>query len=148
GLHRAARPEDDDVPDPHGAADEVHRTVGRSIADALSAPVAVLAGAAPDDLPARAEPPAPRRRRPVRRGLTAAAALLLVLAAAGLWLTVRGLQAQHEVTAARGDLAQVRSGLVSGDVTGARRALADAQRHTGRAAELTGDPVWRVAAAT
>ncbi|HST65352.1 MAG TPA: DUF4012 domain-containing protein, partial [Mycobacteriales bacterium] len=148
GLHRAARPEDDDVPDPHGAADEVHRTVGRSIADALAAPVAVLAGAAPDELPARAEPPAPRRRRPVRRGLTAAAALLLVLAAAGLWLTVRGLQAQHEVTAARGDLAQVRSGLVAGDVTGARRALADAQRHTGRAAELTGDPVWRVAAAT
>lgn len=51
GLHRAARPEDDDVPDPHGAAPEVHRTVGRSIAAALVAPVAVLAGAAPDELP-------------------------------------------------------------------------------------------------
>ena len=148
GLHRAVQPEDDDVPDPHGATEEVHRTVGRSIADALATPVAVLGGAAPDELPVRPEPPAPRRRRPVRRGLTVTAGLLLVLGAAGLWLTVRGLQAQHEVTAARGDLAHVRSGLLTGDVTGARQALTEAQRHTGRAASLTGDPVWRVAAAT
>ena len=148
GLHRAGQPEDDDVPDPHGAAEEVHRTVGRSIADALAAPVAVLAGAAPDELPAGADTSAVPRRHPVRRGFTVAAALVVVLGAAGLWLTVRGLQAQHEVTAARGDLAHVRTGLLAGDVTGARRSLADAQQHTGRAASLTGDPVWRVAAAT
>jgi protein-tyrosine-phosphatase len=148
GLHRAVRPEDDDIPDPVGAVEAVHATVGRSIADALAAPVAVLSGATPDQLPPPPEPPAGRRRRPVRRGLTVAAGLLVLVGAAGAWLTVRGLQAQHEMTAARGDLAGVRSELLAGDVTGARRSLADAQAHTGRAASLTGDPVWRAAAAT
>lgn len=150
GLHRPPRPEDDDVPDPHGAAQEMHRSVGRFIAEALAAPVAVMAGAAPDELPEQPAPALAGRRRggPLRRGLLVAAGLVLLVAATGLWLTVRGLQAQREVTAARGDLAGVRSGLLSGDLAGARRSLADAQRHTGRAASLTGDPVWRVAAAT
>jgi protein-tyrosine-phosphatase len=150
GLHRPLRPEDDDVPDPHGAAEEVHRTVGRYIAEALAAPVAVVAGAAPVEPPEPPDPAGPGRRPggPLRRGLLVAAGLILVLAAAGVWLTVRGLQAQREVTAARGDLAGVRTGLLTGDVVGARRSLAEAQRHTRRAAGLTGDPVWRTAAAT
>jgi protein-tyrosine-phosphatase len=150
GPHRPARPEDDDIPDPQGAEAEVHRTVGRSIADAVGVAVAVLGGAVAT--PSGQHQPGPardgRRHRRVRRGLAVAAGVVVLLVAAGLWLTVRGLQAQHEVTAARGDLAQVRVALLAGDVPGARRSLAEAQRRTGRAASLTGDPVWRAAAAT
>jgi hypothetical protein len=51
------------------------------------------------------------------------------------------------MTAAREQLAAVRAAVLGGDVVAARSALAEAQRHTGRAASLTGDPVWRAAAA-
>jgi protein-tyrosine-phosphatase len=147
GLHRPVLPGDDDVPDPYRAGEDVHRAVGQLVTEALDGPVAVLAGAAPAGLPEQPARAAPARRRPVRRGLTVAAGLAVLLAAAGAWLTVRGLAAQREVTAARGDLAVVRSTLLAGDVPGARRALAAAQDRTGRAASLTGDPVWRAAAA-
>lgn len=150
GRHRPDRPEDDDLPDPHGAGEHVHRAVGRLVAEALAVPVAVVAGVAPDERP---EPPAPvsvgrhRRARPLRRGLLVLAGLVLLAAAAGLWLAGRGVQAQREMTAARGELAGVRHHLLAGDVAGARRSLAEAQRHTRRAAALTDDPVWRVAVA-
>lgn len=154
GLIRAERAEDDDVPDPHGGPDRVHREVGAVLERAVSVPAAVLAGVAVQP-PAAGDRPAPGRRaaahRSPRRGgrrvvLGAAAVLALLLLGTG-WVALRGLQAQREVTAARGELADLRAALLIGDVAGARGALAEAQRRTGRAAALTGDPVWRVAAA-
>jgi hypothetical protein len=83
------------------------------------------------------------RRILLRSGLGGLA--LLVLGAG--WIAVRGLQAQRELTAARGDLTGVRAALLAGDVGAARTSLAGAQRRTAHARALTDDPVWRAAAA-
>ena len=184
GISRAARPEDEDVADPHGGQQRVHREVGTVLDRALSVLVAVLAGApAPDARPAadsrrvsaprirgyarRPGPdtppppggpapagrrPAPGRRRSGRRVrrivLRSALGVLALLLLGTGWIALRGLQAQRELTAARTDVADLRTALLAGDVGAARVALADAQRRTSRARSLTDDPVWRAAAAS
>ena len=52
GLERPERPEDDDVADPHGGQDRVHRDVGSVLDAALAVVVARLAGPLPPAVPA------------------------------------------------------------------------------------------------
>ena len=174
GLNPPARAEDDDVADPAGGMDRIHREVGVVLDRALKVPVAVLAGRTAE-LPApprsarraaagrgprdRSRPggaargarrsgrPARASRRRFRRvALRGGAGLLGLLAVCGAWVAIRGLQAQHALVAARAEVATVRGSLLTGDVPAARAALARAQEHTRSARDLTGDPVWRTAA--
>ena len=191
GVNRATRPEYDDVPDPHGGQDRVHREVGAVLGNAVGATVAALVGhtAKPVDgatsapgrlLRGRADRPRGRaersaERRAQRREAARSAASIrpgrssgrrgtarrrlgrvvlrsglgmLALLVLGVgWLAARGRQAQQELVAARADVSGVRAALLTGDLDRARGALTDAQRRTSRARELTGDPVWRLAAA-
>lgn len=203
GVSRPRRAEDDDVPDPHGGQDRVHREVGAVLEQSVAVVTAVLAGLtlepAASTVPAnrprggaerRADRRAERREsvradspgaaptadgygsrrtshrrqtrsgpaggpgrggggRRVRRVLLRGGlgVFALVLLSAG-WVALRGMQAQRELVAARADVASVRTALLAGDLRAARVALTDAQGRTGRARDLTGDPVWRVAAAT
>jgi protein-tyrosine-phosphatase len=210
GVVRPARPEDDDVPDPHGGLRQVHREVGAVLDRAVSVAVAVLAAhptaapvpaggpevpilaaphpASPTTRPASGgavrgvarrvarragrgvvrvagrvgrrravltgPPDRPVQRRRSSRGRAARrvvlrsglGALALLLLGTG-WIVLRGMQAQRELTAARADVSGVRTALLAGDLPAARAALAAAQRRTRHARGLTGDPVWRVAAA-
>jgi protein-tyrosine-phosphatase len=149
GEVRPDDPADDDVPDPHGGVEHVHRTVGTTIQAALAGPLAAICA----DLP---PPPATggkhsarhpaRPRRPARiAGLVALGLLLLAGGAVG-WLLLRGLQARTELGAARADLTTIRSALLAGEPERARPALADARARAARARRLTGDPIWRLAA--
>ncbi|HYT11132.1 MAG TPA: hypothetical protein VEL73_10780, partial [Mycobacteriales bacterium] len=71
GVNRAVRPEDDDVPDPHGGQERVHREVGAVLDRAVTVSVGVLAGRETrwaDPPPgAGARPSAGPRRRAARR---------------------------------------------------------------------------------
>lgn len=81
-----------------------------------------------------------------RRSLYVFGALLLIIAAGG-WLGVRGLAAQRHLEQARTELTAARAALTDRQVEPARAAVLAAGRETERARELTGDPVWRLAAA-
>ena len=72
-------------------------------------------------------------------------ALGLLILGAG-WIGWRARHVQHELVAARGELAGVQSALLAGDAAGARTRLAAARRHTARAHAATSDPVWWLAA--
>ncbi|MEN3361309.1 MAG: hypothetical protein V7637_5291 [Mycobacteriales bacterium] len=149
GEVRAAEPADDDVPDPHGGLDEEYRTVAAAIQAALAGPLAAICGTDPPDPPS---PPAPRPparpRRPARAAVLALLGAVLLVAGAAGWLVLRGLQARTELVAARDDLHAIQSALLAGEPERARPALADARRRAAKARRLTGDPVWRLAAAT
>jgi hypothetical protein len=86
-----------------------------------------------------------RARRPARRVLIAIGAVLIVLIAAAAWLGVRGLTAQRELVAAADELQQARTALVDRRLDAAGAAVDAAGERTGRARDLTGDPVWRLA---
>ena len=72
---------------------------------------------------------------------------LLVLVAAGAWLAVRGVAAQRHLEQARISLTAAKEALNERQVEPARAAVLAAGRETRQARELTGDPVWRLAAA-
>lgn len=80
-----------------------------------------------------------------RRSLFVFGALLVV--ATGAWLGVRGLAAQGHLEQARTELTAARAALTDRQVEPARAAVIAAGRETRQARELTGDPVWRLAAA-
>lgn len=73
--------------------------------------------------------------------------MLVVAAVLGAWLGLRAFAAQHRLEQARGSLTTARVALVDRRVDDARAAIEAATRDTSRARRLTGDPVWRVAAA-
>jgi protein-tyrosine-phosphatase len=150
GATRAGQPADDDVPDPFGDVEQLHRTVGTAIRDALAGPLAAICGDAepppPPAPPAPRRPAGPRVRRRGRPALLAVLAGLVLVGAAVGWLLLRGLQARAELAAARDDLRAVRSALLAGEPERARTALADARRRAARARRLTDDPVWRLSA--
>ncbi|HEY9391124.1 MAG TPA: DUF4012 domain-containing protein [Mycobacteriales bacterium] len=176
GTVRPRRPEDDDVADPVGGAAHVHRSVGATIADALTEPLEAITGVdhTPVTLPDRdrgesdvsghhGQPGRPvDPGRPESGGLFGAVRLagrvtlrwtvrLVILAAAVVllasgWLAVRGIQAEHELAGARTGLATLRTDLLAGDRGGAHQALAEVARHTRAARRLTDDPIWRAAA--
>jgi hypothetical protein len=97
-----------------------------------------------------ADPTAPsadattRRTRSRRRviGWTVAA-VALVLIGAVAWVGVRGLLAKNELEAAAPLADSIVSSIGDGDTAGARDTADDLVRHTGAAAQYTGDPVWR-----
>jgi len=65
GTVRPARPEDDDVPDPHGTVGRVHHTVGEVIEAALAEPLEIICGTGT----ARPRPVVRPSRRALRRVL-------------------------------------------------------------------------------
>jgi hypothetical protein len=71
--------------------------------------------------------------------------VVLVVALAG-WLAYRGLAARSQLTAARADLTSARTALLDHRNDDAQVAITRAGGHTARAAQLTGDPVFRGAA--
>lgn len=73
--------------------------------------------------------------------------VLLIAAALGGWLGVRALAAQHHLQQARTQLTTAKAALLDRRTDDARAAIAAATRDTGRARALTGDPLWRLAAA-
>ena len=81
-----------------------------------------------------------------RRSRLVLGGLLLVIAL-GAWLGVRGLAAQQHLEQARTELTAARAALTDRQVEPARVALIAAGRETEQARALTGDPVWRLAAA-
>lgn len=72
-----------------------------------------------------------------------ALALLLVLAAAGLWVGIRGASAATELTAARSLSSQLREEMNAGNVEAAAATIKRVSTHTEEALSLTSDPVWR-----
>lgn len=84
-----------------------------------------------------------RWRGPVLAGL----AVLVAVLAVGGWLGVRGLAAQRHLEAAQAELTTARQLLTDLDPASARQAVQRAGVRTGRARELTGDPLWALASA-
>lgn len=165
GFARPERAEDDDVPDPMGGTEEVFWTVAATIADALAGPLRLVTGVVFPPVGTRAPGSVARprlaplrgrlgstghrgrqafRRGPVIGGVLAGLSLMVMLM--GGWLVVRGMRAEHALTAARDDVRAMRAALLSGDDGRVNRALADVRRRARRARELTGDPLFRLAA--
>lgn len=85
----------------------------------------------------------PRRRRIVLWSI--AGGLLLVLLGAGIWLGVRAVQAQAELKALVPLVDDLRDAAVDRDLAKIEQIADEVGTHASRAAELTGDPVWRAA---
>lgn len=101
-------------------------------------------------LPRTEAPPreaeAPHRTRPRHPVITAVAVVLVVLLGAFIgWIALRAYQARRELYAALPAINGVIDGVRSGNTAGAATSAADLQKHASRAAELTGDPIWRLA---
>lgn len=69
---------------------------------------------------------------------------LLVLGAVA-WIGLRGVQARQELHAITPLVNTIQDDVGSGDLAAARAAAAELQAHASRAADLTGDPIWRAA---
>jgi len=81
------------------------------------------------------------------RLLVAGAAGVVVLGGAvTAWLAVTGRRAQHELAAARAELAPLRTGVLAGDGAVSDH-IARLQRHSAAAEDATHDPVWSAVAA-
>ncbi len=98
----------------------------------------------PDGAPV---PPAPVRAGGRRRLLTGTALVVVLLLAAGAWVVVRGLLAQRHLETARASLGRAPGALADLRLDDAQAEVEQAGRSTARARALTGDPVWRLAAA-
>ena len=72
------------------------------------------------------------------------ACLLLVLVAG--WIGIRALLARSHLLAARAEVAQLRSQVSEGNLTGLAAGLAKVQRDAAAAHNLTSDPIWGAAA--
>ena len=70
-----------------------------------------------------------------------------LVVAAGVWLAFTAVRAQDHLVAARAELEAARNALLDARIDDARAALGSAAERTGRARDLTGDPVWTVVAA-
>lgn len=69
----------------------------------------------------------------------------LVLGLACLtWLVVRGVLAQRRLNSARSAISELRDELGAGSTERVDARIAEIQRHSRRARELTSDPLWRV----
>jgi len=88
--------------------------------------------------------PARRRTRP---GLLAAGVVVALLAVALVWLVVRGLAARRDLVDAYDGTPVFRGDLLAGQLAAADVQLAAVRVEAGAARRLTGDPVWRAAAA-
>jgi hypothetical protein len=85
----------------------------------------------------------------VRRRLFAiTVGLAVVVVGLVAWVGIRGYLAKGELESALPVASRLQHQLVSGDVAGARASARSLVDHTGEAAGLTGDPVWRLAEAT
>jgi len=157
----------EDIPDPYGAAPELHAEVAALVAEALDPIVELLAaachsptpgtvagpngngvgraapGATPGDAAGTARRPVPPARR---LGLAAVGMLALALVTAG-WLGWRVWQAHSELAAAQAAADRVAAGLLSGDTAAARRELATLRQHTGAGRRAVSDPLWGAATA-
>ncbi|MBB5642374.1 DUF4012 domain-containing protein [Cryobacterium roopkundense] len=88
---------------------------------------------------------APARPRARRIVLVCALTLLPVLLAAALWVGVRGLLARGELAQAQSVAATLQNEIVTGDETAAGVSYTRLAGHAAEAAQLTSDPVWRLA---
>ena len=73
--------------------------------------------------------------------------LILLLLAAVVWVGARGVMAKDELEKIVPLADRLKSAAADHDLDGLQRIAEDFSDHAGRAAELTGDPVWRVAEA-
>lgn len=72
-------------------------------------------------------------------------AVLVVLIGAAAWIGVRGYLAKGELESAQNQIGDLKTQALALDVETAQRTLAEIAEHTGAAAGLTSDPVWRAA---
>lgn len=89
----------------------------------------------------------PKRSRPRRAKFIVLGVFLVALAAvvACVWVVVRGLQASGELVRAVPLAESAKAALVAQDFETAQRDAEALAEHAASAAELTSDPVWRVA---
>lgn len=73
---------------------------------------------------------------------------MVILLAAAAWVGVRALLAKDELDAIVPLADELKSAVADHDVDGLQRIAEDFSDHAGRAAALTGDPVWRIAELT
>lgn len=73
--------------------------------------------------------------------------LVVLGLAAGAWIGLRAVQAKSQLDDARAQLEAARSALLDREIGAARAAISSASESTGKARDLTGDPVWRAVAA-
>jgi len=92
------------------------------------------------------DPPKPRIYRRRRFWvIVVLLAALLALAASAAWIGFRALQAKSELESAQALIPRLKSEAIALDVTGAESTLKKVTAHTGRATELTSDPLWHAA---
>ncbi|GAB6859067.1 DUF4012 domain-containing protein [Microbacterium xylanilyticum] len=89
--------------------------------------------------------PGRQRRRRRRAVWICALGVLVVLVACGAWVGIRALLAKGELESLAPLVSEVESAAHSGDLRAIRATVLKADEHAGRAAELTGDPIWAVA---
>lgn len=92
-----------------------------------------------------AQPARHRRRRWI---LITVAVIVVVVLGAAAWVAVRGWMAKGELETATGLARQVQEEVMAGDAAGAAKAGAGLARHAQSAADLTSDPIWRLAELT
>lgn len=85
----------------------------------------------------------PRRRRILLWSIIGG--LVVVLAGWGIWVGTRALQAQTELKALVPLVDDLRSAATARDLAKIESIAGEVAEHAGRAAELTGDPLWRAA---
>lgn len=88
-------------------------------------------------------PPRPTHRR--RTAWILISAVLVILVAWGAWVGARALQAKDELEALLPAASSLQDALASGDLSGAEAVAEDIARRSARAAELSGDALWRAA---
>lgn len=91
-----------------------------------------------------ATPARPTRRRSIVVWSIVGACVLAVVGAVA-WLGLRAVQAQQELQALQPLASELAAAAAARDVAGIEAIAGEVAIHAGRAAELTGDPIWRAA---
>ncbi|MET0736244.1 MAG: DUF4012 domain-containing protein [Microbacterium sp.] len=86
------------------------------------------------------------RRNPWPRRITLVVVCLLgLIVLAGAWVGIRGLMAKSELEALLPLAEPLKAAAADRDLAAIDELASEVQTHAGRAADLTGDPVWRAA---
>ncbi|TFB60257.1 DUF4012 domain-containing protein [Cryobacterium sp. Hz7] len=86
-----------------------------------------------------------RKGRIYRRWWFWAAIVVGVVIVAGAWVGIRGLKAKAELEAAMPLASTIKTQVLAGDSAAVSASVKSMAKHTARARDLTGDPVWRAA---